>query len=99
MIKKLVVRDASGAVINIGPWDLQEAELTDNLPEGFTAEDEPQGDGSYRMVWRNPAREIIPPIKVAMNPIPPGATVAEENVVEGWDGGLYVKGDPRAIRV
>lgn len=30
------------------------------------------------------------------NPMPAGAVATEEDVVEGWDGGLYVSGDPRA---
>lgn len=32
---------------------------------------------------------------VFMNPAPLGATSKEEEVVYGWDGGLYVKDDPR----
>lgn len=30
------------------------------------------------------------------NPIPDTYTVSEEEVVTGWDDGLYVVGDPRA---
>lgn len=30
------------------------------------------------------------------NPFPDGATESEEDVVTGWDGGLYVDGDPRS---
>lgn len=33
---------------------------------------------------------------VATNPLPDGATESDEEVVTGWDGGLYVKGDARA---
>ena len=30
------------------------------------------------------------------NPLPDGATEQQENVITGWDGGLYVEFDPRA---
>lgn len=32
------------------------------------------------------------------NPIPDGVTNKSEEVIEGWDGGLYVKDDPRATK-
>lgn len=32
------------------------------------------------------------------NPIPHGAIESDEEVVIGWDGGLYVRGDPRAVK-
>ncbi|HGV3853617.1 TPA: hypothetical protein ACNG1O_003293 [Escherichia coli] len=35
-------------------------------------------------------------IEVVNNPYPEGATEGEENVIVGWDGGLYVEGEPRA---
>ena len=34
---------------------------------------------------------------VATNPMPAGATESDEEVVTGWDGGLYAADDPRAI--
>ncbi len=30
------------------------------------------------------------------NPLPQGATFKDEEVIVGWDGGLYVENDPRA---
>lgn len=35
-------------------------------------------------------------ILIINNPLPAGATQSEEEIEIGWDGGLYVKGDPRA---
>lgn len=35
-------------------------------------------------------------MEVEGNPYPEGATESQENVIVGWDGGLYVEGDPRA---
>ncbi|EFN7990808.1 hypothetical protein ABHD38_25090 [Enterobacter cloacae] len=35
-------------------------------------------------------------MEVTGNPYPEGATENDENVIVGWDGGLYVEGDPRA---
>ncbi|MFV7361040.1 hypothetical protein [Citrobacter portucalensis] len=32
------------------------------------------------------------------NPLPDGVTVSDEEVIEGWDGGLYVADDPRAVK-
>lgn len=61
-----VIRDETGAVINIGEWDYVYAES-------------------------EPGKGIV-----ATNPLPDGSTESEEEVVNGWDGGLYVKGDPRA---
>lgn len=37
-------------------------------------------------------------IQVARNPMPDGLIESEEDVVVGWDGGLYVEGDPRATQ-
>lgn len=34
-------------------------------------------------------------VEFVTNPIPAGATSAEEVVVIGWDGGLYAADDPR----
>jgi len=31
------------------------------------------------------------------NPLPEGAAETDEIVIVGWDGGLYVRDDPRAI--
>ncbi len=40
-----------------------------------------------------------PVVKVVKtNPLPNGAYEDEADIIEGWDGGLYVKGDPRAER-
>ena len=35
-------------------------------------------------------------LEVVGNPYPEGATESEENVITGWDGGLYAEDDPRA---
>lgn len=63
-----VIRDRDGNIINIGEWDYQTEEYTDD--NGLTQ-------------------------KVISSPYPEGATEADEEVITGWDGGLYVKGDPR----
>lgn len=34
----------------------------------------------------------------AMNPLPEDAIESDEEVIIGWDGGLYVHDDPRAIK-
>ncbi len=39
-------------------------------------------DGTYETVYRNP--------------IPERSTFSDEEVIVGWDGGLYVHNDPRA---
>ncbi len=96
MTKQLVIRDAAGAVINIGEWDYQPTPKVTDLPEGITAVEEPQEDGSYALVWRDAAGEVTDPVVDLGNPLPKGATSRQEEIVEGWDGGLYVKGDPRA---
>jgi len=31
-----------------------------------------------------------------MNPIPEGIIESDAEIITGWDGGLYAKGDPRA---
>ena len=62
-VELVVVRDVSGAVINIGPWDEQVMEVVDSnpprfeatnpLPEGATQAVEPVGiysDGSRRAI-------------------------------------------------
>jgi len=35
-------------------------------------------------------------VSVATNPLPPGATEADEEVIVGFDGGFYAADDPRA---
>lgn len=34
--------------------------------------------------------------EITNNPLPMDAVESDEEVIEGWDGGLYVVGDPRA---
>ena len=34
--------------------------------------------------------------RVIHNPLPDGAVESEEETEIGWDGGVYIKGDPRA---
>lgn len=36
--------------------------------------------------------------KEGLNPIPDGAYEDEAEVIKGWDGGLYVADDPRAVK-
>lgn len=35
---------------------------------------------------------------VELNPLPTDAVESNEEVVTGWDGGLYVHDDPRAFK-
>lgn len=37
-------------------------------------------------------------IRIIGNPLPDGSSESDEDVVTGWDGGLYILGDPRANR-
>ena len=36
-------------------------------------------------------------ITIQHNPLPEGLTISDEVVISGWDGGLYVEDDPRAV--
>ncbi len=56
-MKMIVIRDAGGKAINIGPWDY----MSETAPDGSD---------------------------VVLNPLPEGATSAEEDVFRLPDGGL-----------
>jgi len=96
--KQIVYRDAAGVIINIGEWSYQPTPKMTDLPDGITAGEEPLEDGSYGLVWRDAAGAVTDPVMDLGNPLPKGATSRQEDIIEGWDGGLYVKGDPRAER-
>jgi hypothetical protein len=36
--------------------------------------------------------------KDGLNPLPSDAVESDEEVIVGWDGGLYAHNDPRAIK-
>lgn len=95
---KLVTRDAEGRVINIGEWDLC---LRDELLIATGEEVLSRTfDQRNKVIVEQRARagEVLGTTgnQVVTNPMPEGATQAEEEVIEGYDGGLYVVGDPRA---
>jgi hypothetical protein len=73
-MKKLVIRDRDGQVINIGPWEYG-LRAVERFDEGG-------------VVIEN----------VVTNPLPEGATSAEEEVVETADGGLAAAGDHVSLR-
>lgn len=52
------------------------------------------GPWDYCVIWE--PGDNGEEIQTVMNPLPEGATEADEEVVTGWDGGFYVAGDPRA---
>lgn len=94
MPKLTVIRDASGAVINIGAWDYQIAQvdvldgngqpIMHKLPDAFVADPE-----TGKMVKRKD-RYVRETEQRALNPLPPGATEALEEVDVTPDGGLRV---------
>lgn len=79
-MKKLVIRDRDGAVINIGPWEY----ITVDVLETFIDE---SGNPAQRKVGERIA-----------NPIPDGATSAEEDVITTEDGGLAAATDHVSLR-
>lgn len=102
-MKKIVWRDASGRVINIGPWDEQcELVASNPVPDGVGLSIARDG----RMIWSDGDGSIVHvgewDLKLVpgapTNPVPTDATSGEEEVVEGWDGGLYAADDPRRSR-
>lgn len=42
--------------------------------------------------------EMVDGVEVTNNPLPDGAVESDEEVIVGWDGGLYVHDDPRAVK-
>lgn len=50
-------------------------------------------DYCYAMEFGENGDEVM----VATNPLPVGATEADEDVIVGFDGGFYAADDPRAI--
>lgn len=48
------------------------------------------GDWDYMITQDEVGNDVI------NNPMPDGYVESDEEVIEGWDGGLYVAGDPRA---
>lgn len=91
MTIKKVFRDKEGNIINIGDWDYQYRDLY--------ADDKDKPIRDHTIFNHNPdGSPAEPPIigyvqkkvgEVADNPLPEGATEAEEEVIEGVDGGLY----------
>lgn len=67
MTTQLVIRDKNGTVINIGPWNYVEENITDDDTGETTV--------------------------IQHNPLPEGATSAEEEIVTLDDGGLAAASD------
>ena len=42
--------------------------------------------------------EIVDGVETINNPLPEDAVESDEEVVVGWDGGLYVHDDPRRLK-
>ena len=80
MTKMVVLRNATGGIENIGPWEFiyLEAPRLDEAGEPMRDED------------GNPIMD-----RVVSNPMPDGLVEGEADIVEGPDGGLYEAGDPR----
>jgi hypothetical protein len=49
------------------------------------------GDWDYRV-------EIVEGVEIIKNPLPEDAMEGDEEVIVGWDGGLYASDDPRAVK-
>jgi len=49
------------------------------------------GDWDYQV-------EIVDGVEIIKNPLPTDAMERDEEVVVGWDGGLYASDDPRAVK-
>lgn len=88
-MKTKVIRDASGAIINIGPWDHKmEPVMVDDLTKPIFASD-----------WATIKGYAQKPIgEHASNPLPEGAYEDETEVVTSEDGGLCAVEDHRALR-
>ncbi|WHQ72517.1 hypothetical protein [Methylorubrum extorquens] len=80
MTKMTVLRNASGAVENIGAWEFVYIE-TPRLDEAG----EPMRDEDGKPIMD----------RVVSNPMPDGLVKDEADIIEGPDGGLYEAGDPR----
>lgn len=102
-----VVRDATGAVINIGPWDYQMqpapilavgGELVDDGPEIDAQTGEPTGERKTREAVAGELLGYDAENPIATNPLPDGATITEEAVTERDDGGLAAEDDYRSLR-
>ena len=143
-MKQIVVRDAAGRVINIGPWNhgyvpapiLAQGGEPVEVPEtvapatpavmrtaepgeiigknrrgidivavgGEWVEVEPEKPGEVIPATTRPAEpgELLgysDTETIATNPLPEGATMAEEDIVEREDGGLAAAADHVSLRV
>lgn len=83
-MQELVIRDAAGTVINIGPWDLMIQRVPDLDEQGLEVY-EPREGGGYTLRTK----------QVAFNPLPEGATWQIEDVVVLPDRSIYAANDPR----
>lgn len=89
MDTSLVVRDAAGAIINIGPWDYQMEPVMVPDPETPIRDDKNEIVGYAQKQAGERAR----------NPLPEGAYESEANIVTSGDGGLYATENYRGLRV
>lgn len=81
-----VIRDATGALINIGEWDYQIRNVQVTDPES--------GQPVFDQL---PTGGFIPRVEQrALNPLPAGAYEDEAEIVVGYDGGLYEAGGDQA---
>ena len=88
-MKTKVIRDAAGAIINIGDWDYQiEPIMVDDLSKPIFSDDWTTIKGyAQRQIGERPR-----------NPLPDGAYEDEAEIEVGPDGGLYATEDHRALR-
>lgn len=88
-MKSKVIRDASGAIINIGPWDYQmEPIIADDMERPIFAADSSTIIGFAKKQVGERAR----------NPLPEGAYEDEADVTTSEDGGICTVEDHRALR-
>jgi hypothetical protein len=87
-MKKTVIKDAGGAVINIGTWDYKLIPVMGDDP------DKPIHDDAGEIVGY--AQTQVD--EFASNPLPAGAYEEEADVVEGVDGGLFMADDHTRLR-
>jgi hypothetical protein len=85
---QLVIKDKTGQVINIGPWDYKMALV--------------MGDDLERPILNRHGDTIGYEQKqvgeVPTNPLPDGAYEDQAEVIDGADGGKYASCDYRALR-
>jgi len=90
MPKQIVIRDATGNIINIGPWDEQKKPIYgDDLEKPINK----IVRGKKKTVYQ---QKVVG--HQVTNPLPNGATQAEEEVVERDDGGLAAATDYASLR-